>query len=119
GSAPNAVRGIRMAAVRASDDKLPRLLAFPIQGDDPGLLDQIRLDLSGLDAKMRTLAEQKGADYVSMLDALCKGGSCETLAAPGVPLQYDDGHLTREGSVAAAERLRALGAFPIVGPATN
>jgi len=118
-AASHGIHVILMGPVMRYDDRLPRLLAFSIQRGDPRLVDQNRLDLAGLDAKMRALAQQKGADYVSMLGALCKGGSCETLAAPGIPLQYDDGHLTSEGSVVAAERLRESGAFPLMGPTTN
>ena len=64
-----------------------------------------------LDDDLRQLAQQKGATYVSLFDALCRGISCEKFAAPGIPLQFDDGHLTPEGSVLVAERLRVAGAF--------
>ena len=48
---------------------------------------------------------------MSLLDLLCKEGACETLACPEMPLQFDDGHLTKAGSVLVAERLRAGDAF--------
>jgi peptidoglycan/LPS O-acetylase OafA/YrhL len=110
---------ILMGPTPRYDDRLPRLLVFSQQRDDPGLVDNHRIDLNRLDKAMRALAESKGAAYVSMLDALCEGGHCQTLAAPGIPLQYDDGHLTKQGSVVAGQRLRALGSFPVMPPATN
>ncbi len=33
------------------------------------------------------------------------------MAGPEMPLQFDDGHLTKAGSVLVGERLRASGAF--------
>jgi len=93
------------------DDKLPRLLAFSLENRDSGLLAAHRLDQRALDAEMRQLAREKGAEYISLLDALCDGATCLTLAQPDVPLQYDDGHPTQPGSVRIAERLRSIGAF--------
>jgi hypothetical protein len=105
------IRVILMGPIMRYDDRLPRLLAFAIEEKNPRLPDQHRLDYRALDDSLRKLAQEKGATYVSLLDLLCKEGACETLASPEMPLQFDDGHLTKAGSVLVAERLRAAGSF--------
>ena len=106
------IKVILMGPIIRYDDRLPKLLALGIDRGDPRLADAHRFDYRSLDDDMRRLAEAKGATYVSLLDALCQGATCETFAGPGIPLQFDNGHLTREGSVVLAERLRAANAFP-------
>ncbi len=88
------------------DIALPRLLAFSIRGNDPGIPDQHRVDLRKLDENMAALARSRGIDYVSFYKSLCTGDSCTELDAKGIPILYDYGHLTKEGSVLVAERLR-------------
>ncbi len=88
------------------DTALPRLLAFSIRGNDPSIPDEHRVDLRQLDKDMAALAEKKGVDYVSFYQSLCGPSSCAEFGANGAPLQYDYGHLTKEGSVLVAERLR-------------
>jgi peptidoglycan/LPS O-acetylase OafA/YrhL len=88
------------------DIALPRLLAFSIRGNDPAIPKQHRVDLRKLDADMAAIAKARGIDYVSFYQSLCTGNSCTELDAKGAPILYDYGHLTREGSVLVAERLR-------------
>jgi peptidoglycan/LPS O-acetylase OafA/YrhL len=107
------IRVVLMGPIVRYDDYLSRLLAFGIEDNDPGLADAHRLDYRGLDQAMRQLAEEKGATYVSLLGVLCQGATCEKFAAPGIPLQFDNGHLTGEGSLLVAKRLRAANAFPV------
>jgi peptidoglycan/LPS O-acetylase OafA/YrhL len=102
------IRVILMGPIMRYDDRLP---AFAIEEDNPDLPDAHRLDYRALDQSLRELAHEKGATYVSLLDLLCKEAVCETLAGPGVPLQFDDGHLTKAGSLLVGERLRTSGAF--------
>jgi hypothetical protein len=94
------------------EESLPRLLAFSVRNDDPGMVDRHRLYLTALDEQLRALARQKGAEYISLHQALCPEGACAVLAAPDIPLQFDIGHLTQEGSVFVAERIKALGGLP-------
>ena len=110
-AAAHDIRVILMGPIVRYDDRLPRLLAFAIEENNPRLPDEHRLDYRALDQSMRRLAQEKGATYVSLLDLLCKEAVCETLVGPGMPLQLDDGHLTKAGSVLVGERLRASGAF--------
>jgi predicted TIM-barrel enzyme len=51
-----------------------------------------------VDRTMRAMAARTGTPYVSLIDMLCTGHDCRTLAAPGVPMQFDYGHLTSAGS---------------------
>ena len=99
------------------DDRLPRLLAFAARDGDPGLADRHRLDLQPLDQALRRLAASKGVEYVSFYDTLCQGQSCLQLAGPTIPLQYDSAHLTKEGSLLVARRMRALHRPPDAGSA--
>jgi len=94
------------------DEVLPRLLFLSLRDKDPGLVGRHRFRLDGLDTKLRALAAAKGAGYISLLDILCQGDDCTTFAAPGIPLQFDIAHLTAEGSVWLAEKLRATKALP-------
>jgi hypothetical protein len=108
-------RGIRVILIGPMvqyDDALPRLLAFSVQNHNPTHADYHRKDLRNLDEEMRQIAESRGIKYVSLYKALCDQESCEVFAAPGVPLQFDYGHLTRDGSVLVAERLLKLGLLP-------
>ncbi len=58
-----------------------------------------------LDPAMRRLAAAQGADYVSLIDSLCQGRHCRAMATATVPLQFDYGHLTSEGSAIVAALL--------------
>ena len=108
-AAAHGIRVILMGPIVRYDDRLPRLLAFAIEQKNPHLPDEHRLDYRALDQSLRRLAHEKGATYVSLLDLLCKEAVCETMVGPGMPLQLDDGHLTKAGSVLVGERLRASG----------
>jgi hypothetical protein len=108
------IRVIVIGPVVRYDDDLPRLLALSIQYGDPGLVDAHHTNLDRLDADFKAITEQGGGQYVSLLDVLCKDNVCEKYGADGVPLEFDVGHLTLEGSQLVAQRLRAAGTFPIV-----
>ena len=42
---------------------------------------------------------------MSFYQALCGPQSCDEFAANGIPLQFDYGHLTGEGSVFVAQKV--------------
>jgi hypothetical protein len=111
-AAAHGLKVVLIGPIMQYDDGFPRLLAVSVEAGDPGLVDEHRVEQGRLDESLRQLAERKGADYVSLIDALCQGSVCEKFASPGMPLQFDEGHLTKQGSVFVAERLRADGAFP-------
>lgn len=78
---------------------LPRLLVFAERLAQPDLMERFRsVSPSALDRDMRTIANRTGTPYVSLIDILCSGGECRTLAAANTPMQFDYGHLTPAGS---------------------
>lgn len=79
---------------------LPGLIAR--YSDDPTRVQQAR-DRRGarVEEALRAQATAAGARYVSLTDALCPQQTCRVLAQPGVPMQFDYGHFTREGSEVA------------------
>src|SRR5215475_3315130 len=95
------------------DSALPRLLAISIQQHDPDLPANHRVAYyQQLDEDMSRLAErQLGVKYISYFRLICSHNDCLEYAAKDVPLQSDYGHLTGQGSIAVANRLRAIGAL--------
>jgi peptidoglycan/LPS O-acetylase OafA/YrhL len=93
------------------DSALPRLLALSIKQNKPQIPADHRIAYyQSLDAEMATLAATKlGVHYVSYYKLLCKQQACLEYAGPGIPLQSDYGHLTGQGSVLIALRIRDSG----------
>lgn len=87
------------------DMALPRLLAFSIRGNDRAIPDEHRVDERPLDEAMSALSKKKGVDYVSFYRSLCGPRTCDEYGVNGVPLQFDYGHLTKEGSLLVAKKL--------------
>jgi peptidoglycan/LPS O-acetylase OafA/YrhL len=87
------------------DTALPRLLAFSIRGHDLTIPDEHRVNQRALDDAMSTLALEKNVGYVSFYRSLCGPRTCQEFAQNDVPLQFDYGHLTKEGSVLVAQKL--------------
>ena len=89
------------------DYALPRLLVDAIRYDDPELTDRERTaGVASLDRQIRALVAAKGIPYISTYQAMCGTGSCVKFATGNIPYQFDVGHLTAEGSIALAEKLR-------------
>jgi peptidoglycan/LPS O-acetylase OafA/YrhL len=95
------------------DSALPRLLAFSIKRNDPGIASDHRIAYyERLDADMAKVAEaESGVRYISYFKLLCQKGSCLEYASAGIPLQSDYGHLTGGGSVLIATKIREIGAL--------
>jgi hypothetical protein len=94
------------------DSPLPRLLALELKNDDTTLAFSHRVvAVWAVDQQMARLAATEWrVSYVSLIQALCDRASCSKYAgAAHSPVQFDYGHLTKEGSVFLAERLRATG----------
>ncbi|MRD46801.1 acyltransferase family protein [Caenimonas koreensis DSM 17982] len=89
---------------------LPRVLALAESRNDASLVARARLDgREQLDRAIASALGASGAVYLSAYRALCAtaSGECITTAtANRVPVQFDDAHLTAEGSVLLASRLR-------------
>ncbi len=92
---------------------VPRLIAFGlVSPDGRGSADWSRAaDKQALDRQMAEALAGTGAEYHSVTKALCRGGPCQVLAGPGVPMQFDYGHLTEEGARIVLARLHDRGLF--------
>jgi len=51
-----------------------------------------------LDKQMRQMLRMKGVIYISTFEALCDEKGCTTVTPEGVPVNFDEGHLTYEGA---------------------
>jgi hypothetical protein len=92
---------------------LPRLLAQISGGRDTSLLIDARLpDQAKTDRDLEAAVRAAGADYVSAYRLLCGDAAapCRT-TVNGVPVQWDYGHLTAQGSQLLARRIRDSGAL--------
>ncbi len=96
------------------DSSLPRLLAASIKENDPAIPYNHRVaECARLDKQMLDLAAKEwGVRYVSFFSSLCQQQSCIEYAGQGVPLQFDYGHLTKDGSVLLAQMLRKGDSLP-------
>jgi hypothetical protein len=87
---------------------LPALIirALSRQADPLPVRDMVRPDIFAGDAKMKAaLPNSDGFNYVSVVGAVCPQQACPALVAGDVPLTWDYGHLTVEGSEYVVERL--------------
>jgi hypothetical protein len=102
------VRVILFGPMLQYDSPLPRLLAMSLRQGDPSLPGAHLVPAFWtLDDRMAALARETWkVPYVSMIRLLCKGQDCVQYAEASVPLQSDYGHLTEDGSVLVARRLR-------------
>jgi hypothetical protein len=88
------------------DRALPRLLTEQILHNNPIIARTMRTPgIRERDRAMRRLVTERGATYVSVYDSVCRDGLCDEFAKGDIPLQFDAGHLTAEGSVKIAQRL--------------
>ncbi len=91
-------------------EELPRILAMAERRADATVIDRARVPgIAELDRLMGETLAGTGAIYLSLYRALCPSGSsaCKSVTAgDGVPIQYDYGHFTPQGSVYVGQRLR-------------
>jgi peptidoglycan/LPS O-acetylase OafA/YrhL len=78
---------------------LPMLMAMAAMRDDRTLVDR-NFDASreAIDVRFAALAATHHAKYVSTYSVFCTEANCRMLGASGLPLMFDYGHLTAEGS---------------------
>jgi len=118
---PLARRVVLVGPAPQYETALPRLLLRADQTHDAGLPGRhMAPGLRALDARARSIAAGQGVAYVSLMETLCPASGCETFAAPGVPLQFDYGHFTVEGSrLAVPPVARAAGLADGLADAPN
>ena len=95
------------------DQGLPRLLALAVLKGQPELPFSHRSsEFAITDKEMRQLAGEKHINYISFFDLLCSQAVCRTTTDGNMPLLYDYGHLTSQGSEQVAAQIRKLQIFP-------
>ena len=93
------------------DDLLPRLLMRSEMKGDPSIVAHARQsNLGRLDRAFARAVEGSGAKYVSIYNALCdESGACLTRDHNGDPIQFDNAHLTKAGSIITSSVLKCRG----------
>jgi hypothetical protein len=76
------------------DGNVPLVLARGIERGDARALDRFRLNGTAREQAVRALAVRAGAGYHSIAARVCPQRHCFVYAAPGVPVQFDSGHVT-------------------------
>jgi SGNH domain (fused to AT3 domains) len=105
---PSGIDIIVLGPIVEYDSALPRLLADEILHSSPAIASGMRTPgIRERDRAMRRIVAAKGATYVSVYDTVCHNGVCDEFAGGDIPLQFDAGHLTPEGSLEVARRLSA------------
>jgi peptidoglycan/LPS O-acetylase OafA/YrhL len=96
------------------DASLPRLLVVSMTtGDRNGPFNHRLQWIRQFDDQMSDLAGTRWkVQYISYFKLLCDSKSCIEYADPGVPLQFDHSHLTSQGSVFVAEKLKESHQLP-------
>lgn len=87
------------------DRALPRLLADQIRRGVAFASDRRRPGIRERGLEMSRIVTAHGATYLSIYDAICPQNRCDESVAGDVPIQFDTGHLTAEGSVELGRRL--------------
>ena len=64
------------------------------------------------DRRLRAMAADLGVGYVSLLELICPKGNCLLYDTDGKPIQWDNGHLTPEGSIELMSDAAAQGELP-------
>lgn len=118
-------RGIDVAVlgpIVEYDLALPRLLADELRrGDKSAARVRRTSGIQERDRAMNALVTARGATYVSVYDAICRNDRCDEFVDANVPMQFDAGHLTEQGSVEIGRRLAGAFARKLAGAghATN
>jgi len=96
------------------DVPLRRLLADEILHHDPTLAERHRVvAFDALDQEMALRAQQQWHVAYFSFGVFCPGGHCREWSGRDVPLQWDETHLTDDGSVIVAQAMRASGIMPL------
>ncbi len=112
-------RGIDVAVlgpIVEYDRALPRLLADRIRRGQNSVAYASRTPgIRERDQAMNALVTSRGAAYVSIYDAICRHDRCDEFVQGDIPIQFDAGHLTEQGSVEVGRRLSVAFAKKLAG----
>ena len=104
---------------------LPKLLAYSIASNDPGIAEsQMRREMFAMDRDIREKATQDwGVRYLSVMDVQCPQGKCIPYATPAedIAMLKDDNHLTSAASEMVVKKLIESGQMTPaeIAPATG
>lgn len=118
----NGVPVVVFGPVMEYDAPLPKLLAYSIASDDPGLAQRhIRPEMFDWDRRMQIEAEHDWhVHYISLISLQCPNGVCINYADPAqlLSLMKDDNHFSDAGSMLIAKKIMAEGGIdaPVPGP---
>jgi peptidoglycan/LPS O-acetylase OafA/YrhL len=95
-------KGIAVTILGASAEyygSFPRILATSIRRGDLSRVEAFRVqEGAAIDRAMQKASEAAGAEYYSLYQRECSGNRCRLFASNDVPMHFDSGHLTLEGS---------------------
>ena len=77
---------------------LPRLL-ISYQAEQNKIFEHsLYFEKQALDKQFSKTTSETPATYISLFNTLCELGTCTLMTEQGIPVQFDYGHLTLEGS---------------------
>ena len=76
---------------------LPRLLVSEQRSSSPAARGLV-MQRFAVDRQMALDVGKTSARYIPLIQLLCPQAVCRTLASPGIPMEFDYGHFTEEGS---------------------
>ncbi|EJN08096.1 acyltransferase family protein [Herbaspirillum sp. YR522] len=94
----HAKRVVVVGPIQQYVSALPRFLVRASSNQQQAAAQGLASGPFALDPQLREVAVGAGAQYFSLIGALCAQRSCKVTVDNGVPLQFDYGHLTVEGS---------------------
>ena len=98
------------------DRALPRLLVDQIRRGAGFAANERRTPgIRERDREMSRVVTAQGATYLSIHDAICRDDRCDEFVAGDIPMQFDTGHLTEQGSVELGRRLSAAFTRKVAG----
>jgi peptidoglycan/LPS O-acetylase OafA/YrhL len=101
---------IVLGMIPTYDTNLPDLLGRSLARHRPELVREHESpDLKHIDTILAGFLDP--SVFVSLIDLLCPKDDCVVYAAEDEPLQFDDSHLTTEGSILVAKKLAKLSQF--------
>ena len=70
--------------------------------------------IKDLNYRLKNMADTLGVTYIDLIGAICTEQECEVVTPNGIPINWDAGHLTLDGSREILKRVRSRFPFPDV-----
>jgi peptidoglycan/LPS O-acetylase OafA/YrhL len=92
------------------DSPVPRLIVRSLREADEALPQRhFNSAVRDLDSRMAAMAAEQKVPYISLLSIQCATAGCDIVDAHRVPIIFDQEHLTSEGALLLAARVRRRG----------